>query len=58
MKISEKQIQMMIYYLTGITTHPHAMLTEAGHARCCDLLEEIANQQSTELKDYSDDKVS
>jgi len=54
--ISEKQIIKMMSLLQSVVQQPIIIEGMAGivHA-ACDLLNEIHNQQSEELKDYSND---
>lgn len=58
MRISEKQIQLLIYYLTLMTSSQGVSLSEDGIKNARNLLNEIGNQQSMEIKEIeSKDKL-
>ena len=51
MKISEKQIYTLIIYLTQLSDCSGNSLTNSGIEEVRNLLNDIANQQSVELKE-------
>jgi len=55
MIVSEKQILAMFACLTPLAQTESVMMSEAGRQTLRDLLQEIVNQQSEELKDFTDD---
>lgn len=58
MRISEKQIRLLIYYLTLMTSSQGVSLSEDVIKNARNLLNAIGNQQSMEIKEIeSKDKL-
>lgn len=55
MIVSEKQILAMITLLTPFAQSEHLTVNEEGRQILRELLTDIVNQQSEELKDFTDD---
>lgn len=51
MKITQRQLQLLIYYLAITSSNPMASLTEEARDKGTELLNEIINQQSDEIED-------
>ena len=51
MIISEKQVFVLISYLTNLTTDDDLSLSKVGREKVLYLLNEIVNQQSDQLKE-------
>lgn len=50
MRISERQIQQLLFFCHQVMT-PNCCLTELGRHQLSEIISEIVNQQSSELKD-------
>ncbi len=55
MKISHKQISLMMHFLTALSSSREMMLSEKGWNDLRELLCNITNQQSSELKEIGEE---
>lgn len=55
MRITEKQLQLMLYWLTLFSSNENIRVSADGRVRLCRLVNEIVKQQSEETKEIKDE---